>query len=392
MAFNNTDTYPENTTDTLLDQRMRPNCSVGVNGTIHASCRTRSRPPVEDGQKAFLVILVILIVVANTAVLVAIYLSKNKTRMNFFIMQLAIADLLVGLFHVTSDLGQKYSIEWIGGDVTCKLVQFLKVLVSYASTFVLVSLSIDRLDAIARPLNFSRSGQRSKILIFLAWFISFVFSLPQFFLYKGYTYWSISVCGMTLTKTWQIKLYFILSAVAIFIVPAVIVTMCYIVIVYVVWSKSKALTPQTERSTKTSSKGWSIRKLQNGSSNGTASTKTSSSSSNRGVIPQAKIRTIKMTLVIVIAFIVCWAPYFVYNFLDVFGYTSNVKVSIFVQSLSSFNSAANPLIYGLFSSRICRNLRCQVICSTDTRRQVRETTRILSYPNNSCASRHVIGS
>ena len=33
----------------------------------------------------------------------------------------------------------------------------------YASTFMLVSLSIDRVDAIARPMNFTRKGK----LIFL---------------------------------------------------------------------------------------------------------------------------------------------------------------------------------------------------------------------------------
>lgn len=42
------------------------------------------------------------------------------------------------------------------GNVACKVLKFMQVLVTYASTYVLVSLSIDRYDAIKNPLNFSR--------------------------------------------------------------------------------------------------------------------------------------------------------------------------------------------------------------------------------------------
>lgn len=38
----------------------------------------------------------------------------------------------------------------------CKTVKFCQVLVTYSSTYVLVSLSIDRFDAIKNPLNFAR--------------------------------------------------------------------------------------------------------------------------------------------------------------------------------------------------------------------------------------------
>lgn len=42
------------------------------------------------------------------------------------------------------------------GNIACKVVKFMQYLVTYASTYVLVSLSIDRYDAIKNPLNFSR--------------------------------------------------------------------------------------------------------------------------------------------------------------------------------------------------------------------------------------------
>ena len=43
---------------------------------------------------------------------------------------------------------------------------YLQAVVTYGSTYVLVALSIDRLDAIARPMNFSGSGTCTIYLIF----------------------------------------------------------------------------------------------------------------------------------------------------------------------------------------------------------------------------------
>ncbi|GIY31311.1 cardioacceleratory peptide receptor [Caerostris darwini] len=83
--------------------------------------------------------------------------------------------------------------------------------------------------------------------------------------------------------------------------------------------------------------------------------------SSRGIIPRAKIKTVKMTLVIVFVFILCWSPYFVYDLLQVYGQIpesqTSFAVSTFIQSLAPLNSAANPMIYCLFSTHICRNFR-----------------------------------
>lgn len=60
-------------------------------------------------------------------------------------------------------------------------------------------------------------------------------------------------------------------------------------------------------------------------------------------------------------FILCWSPYIVFDLLQVYGYipqtATNIAVATFIQSLAPLNSAANPIIYCLFSTHICRNLR-----------------------------------
>lgn len=75
-----------------------------------------------------------------------------------------------------------------------------------------------------------------------------------------------------------------------------------------------------------------------------------------GVIPQARIKTIKMTLVIVAAFILCWAPFYIINLCSVFGLIKKetnftMALKTLTQSLAHLNSAVNPIIFWLFSSK-----------------------------------------
>ncbi|BFZ22102.1 hypothetical protein BsWGS_25141 [Bradybaena similaris] len=62
--------------------------------------------------------------------------------MNFFIMHLALADLLVGVMVSLTDLASKITIEWYAGDALCKISQYSQTVVTYASTYMLVSLSL----------------------------------------------------------------------------------------------------------------------------------------------------------------------------------------------------------------------------------------------------------
>lgn len=64
---------------------------------------------------------------------------------------------MVGLISVTTDIVWRITISWHAGNAACKIIKFMQVIVTYSSTYVLVALSIDRYDAIAKPMNFSRS-------------------------------------------------------------------------------------------------------------------------------------------------------------------------------------------------------------------------------------------
>ncbi|VVC99895.1 unnamed protein product [Leptidea sinapis] len=80
-----------------------------------------------SAQLVVLWMLLVAIVAGNATVILALLLTKTrKSRMNFFIMHLAIADLWVGLISVLPDLIQRITISWLAGSIACKLMKYLQ--------------------------------------------------------------------------------------------------------------------------------------------------------------------------------------------------------------------------------------------------------------------------
>lgn len=314
-----------------------------------------------EEQRILVVFLFLFIMVGNSIVLVAVAVSKRKSRMNFFIKQLAFADLLVGVFSVLPDLVSRFTVHWYAGEVMCKIVRFGMAAVTYGSTFVLVALSIDRLDAIARPLGFSDSWRRPRLMIAVSWALAGLCSIPSAILFQT------DHCWADLTPVqWQI--YVTIISFVVFFIPAIIIGICYTAIINIILINGRG-GPKSTGDKKGHKSGKPL-KAKPGFQTGkkTAPFKDSkfirgreTNMSSRGIIPQAKIRTIKMTFIIIFVFILCWSPYFIFNLMTVYDHipinASTMGLHSFIQSLAPLNSAANPIIYGVFSTRICRQLR-----------------------------------
>ncbi|XP_060594729.1 cardioacceleratory peptide receptor-like [Ruditapes philippinarum] len=334
------------------------------NGTYVGNSTNNPYEFYQAEQLIFLCILFAMIVIGNTLVLLAIISSgKRRSRMNFFMINLACADLSVGCLMVLTDIIWKATITWHAGNIGCKVVKFAQCAATYGATYSLVALSIDRFDAIARPMSMAGVEKRCRILVTLAWMFAGLFSVPMFFMYEEQMIDNIPQCWMDLKDPWMWQLYMTLVSFAVFIIPAIIIASCYIIIVVIIWSKSSMKfksPPENGCSEKTRclSENGSITVRFTASSK--TKTQCMSASSSRGLIPKAKIKTIKMTFVIVLAFILCWSPYFIWDLLTVYGHITMsqdvIAVSTFIQSLAPLNSAANPLIYTLFNTAMCTRI------------------------------------
>ncbi|XP_055332089.1 cardioacceleratory peptide receptor-like isoform X2 [Paramacrobiotus metropolitanus] len=321
-------------------------------------------------QLTFMFILAFLVISFNFLVFAALGISKTRTRMGFWVLHLALADLLVGLISIPTDIVWQMTYEWYAGNVGCKAIRYAQVVVTFASNYVLVALSIDRYDAIANPLTFTSAVRRSRFLIGSAWFFSFLFSIPMLFLYEqdridGYLQCWISFPSQTY---WQ--LYFTLVSLILFIIPVIIIIACFAIVLRTIYVRGRnlefeeAMNLSRQDSFEAQDLVGSVLYRSKRLAAGIPSIASSRSEFAKGLIPRAKIKTTKMALVIVTVFIACWSPYCIYDLLDVYEHVefanpqTKIAVSTLMQSLAPLNSVANPVISCIYLRReIVRGLR-----------------------------------
>lgn len=185
--------------------------------------------------------------------------------------------------------------------------------------------------------------------MFFAWLLSALFSIPLFMLYEETVIQGVTQCWIELGDQWRWQVYMVIVSTVLFFIPAIIITLCYAIIVKTIWEKGSKQMPKDKKSRKR--KRGSMEDEDRGSRR----------ASSRGIIPRAKVKTVKMTFVIVIVFIACWSPYIVFDLLQVFDKIpktqTNIAIATLIQSLAPLNSAANPLIYCLFSAQMMRGLK-----------------------------------
>ncbi|KAG9351164.1 hypothetical protein JZ751_025054 [Albula glossodonta] len=129
-----------------------------------------------------IVIVIIPTIGGNILVILAVSLEKKlQNATNYFLMSLAVADLLVGLLVMPIALVTiLFNSGWPLPGFLCPIWLFLDVLFSTASIMHLCAISLDRYIAIKRPIQHSQYKSRAKALakITVVWLISIVIATP----------------------------------------------------------------------------------------------------------------------------------------------------------------------------------------------------------------------
>ena len=76
--------------------------------------------------------------------LMSCYRRLRKRRVNIFLMNLAVADLMVCAVTMTTEIVFVAFGEWVLGNVGCKLVVYGQIVTLAGTTFLLTAMSIDR--------------------------------------------------------------------------------------------------------------------------------------------------------------------------------------------------------------------------------------------------------
>ncbi|XP_013417405.1 5-hydroxytryptamine receptor 2C [Lingula anatina] len=177
----------------------------------------------------FLGILVIAGMLGNILVIVAVSVEQKLHNVtNYFLLSLAVADLLVSVIVMPLAMMQLFLGSWTLGIVLCDIYVTCDVLMCSSSIIHMCTISLDRYLGIRHPLRY-RSKSRSYVCvkIIIVWFISFVVCCP------------ITVLGIAHHEhilqdkfcSIQNKPFMLYGSIAAFFIPLVIMVVTYILTV-----------------------------------------------------------------------------------------------------------------------------------------------------------------
>ncbi|KAH8250996.1 hypothetical protein KR026_004090 [Drosophila bipectinata] len=249
---------------------------------------------------------------------------------------LSIADVLVTWFCIIGEAAWCYTVQWLANELTCKLVKLFQMFSLYLSTYVLVLIGVDRWIAVKYPMKSLNMAKRCHRLLGGTYILSLVLSLPQFFIFhvaRGPFVEEFYQCVTHgfYTADWQEQMYATFTLVFTFLLPLCILFGTYM---------------STFRTISSSEKMFQGSKLANYST-----AKLPTQTNRQRLIHKAKMKSLRISVVIIIAFLICWTPYYVMMIIFMFlnpdkRLGDDLQDAIFFFGMS--NSLVNPLIYGAF--------------------------------------------
>ena len=112
--------------------------------------------------------------------------DKMRTVTNLFLVNLAVCDLLVVCVCMPFSVAVEVYVNWIYGEIWCKLVNFSQTLSVASSIITLTVISAERFHAVRHPLQARAFMSRSRVckIIIAIWLVSALVALPALFVRK----------------------------------------------------------------------------------------------------------------------------------------------------------------------------------------------------------------
>ncbi|KAL0965219.1 hypothetical protein UPYG_G00278330 [Umbra pygmaea] len=328
---------------------------------------------------SYLLIFVVCMV-GNGVVCFIVLRSKNmRTVTNLFILNLAISDLLVGMFCMPTTLVDNIITGWPFGSLVCKLSGMVQGISVSASVFTLVAIAVDRFRCIVYPFKQKLTISTSTLIIVIIWVLAISIMCPSgvmlqvtkeqrilIMLGESYNntrpfYW----CRENWPNQEMRKIYTTVLFANIYLAPLSLIVIMYARIGFTLF-----------KTTVPSSGGGS------GGSDGTEP----NPKKHRHTVSKKKKRVIKMLLVVAMLFTLSWLPLWTLMMLSDYASLTasqhriiNIYVYPLAHWLAFFNSSVNPIIYGFFNENFRRGFQAAFkfqLCSADTERQKTYSHRI----------------
>ncbi|XP_055523426.1 thyrotropin-releasing hormone receptor isoform X2 [Wyeomyia smithii] len=187
----------------------------------------------------FCIIIMCLGVIGNIMVPIVILKTKDmRNSTNIFLTNLSIADLLVLLVCTPTVLVEVNSPPevWVLGEEMCKAVPFVELTVAHASVLTILAISFERYYAICEPLKagYVCTKARALVICLAAWTVAAILTSPILFFaeYSVEEYPDGSRAAVCLTKAsniWTVT-FFLMTISLFFILPLIILIVLYAII------------------------------------------------------------------------------------------------------------------------------------------------------------------
>ncbi|XP_074615265.1 histamine H2 receptor-like [Acropora palmata] len=243
-------------------------------------------------ESLFFVVLSLIILAGNTLVCTAIYKNRKlRTKTNYYIVSLAVADIMVGMFSVPYWVYFRL-VKGDGGSDTYKVYITYDILCGTASIINLAMISLERCVSVTEPaIHRNLSRTTITITIICAWI------------------YALAVACVNLIDESYLKWYPLFVSTMSFFLPLFVILIAYALIYKVAQTR--------ERARRSRSLAREIR--------------------------------IAVTLAVVIgAFVIAWLPFFTMLLITVYCKTCQVKYEIiipFTKWMHYSGSMVNPIIY-----------------------------------------------
>ncbi|XP_053721297.1 substance-K receptor isoform X1 [Synchiropus splendidus] len=277
--------------------------------------------------------LIILVSITGNATVIWIILAHRRMRTvtNYFIVNLAFSDVSMATFNTLFNFVYALHNDWYFGLGYCRFQNFFPITAMFSSIYSMAAIAVDRYMAIIHPLKPRLSSTSTKVVIALIWVVAVLLAFPQCYYSVTRFYYPRTVCMVDWPDdyggTHQLSYQFAVILL-IYLLPLLVMLVTYSLVGQSLWGSHIP---------------------------GEASDHYHSQIT-------AKRKVVKMMVVVVVTFALCWLPYHVYFILGSFNrdiykqhYIQQVYLSIFWLAMSS--TMYNPIIYCCLNQRFRAGFR-----------------------------------
>uniref|UniRef100_A0A3P8XHG4 Neuromedin-K receptor n=1 Tax=Esox lucius TaxID=8010 RepID=A0A3P8XHG4_ESOLU len=269
--------------------------------------------------------LVLAVAVFGNLIVIWIVLRHKimRTVTNYFLLNLAFSDASMAAFNTLINFIYAAHGNWYFGESYCKFHNFFPVTAVFASIYSMSAIAVDRYMAIIHPLKPRLSATATKVVIVCIWALAVVLAFPLCFYSTVRTLPRRTICYVAWPRPSDDSfMYHIIVTVLVYVLPLVVMAITYTVVGVTLWG---------------------------GKIPGEASDHYHSQLT-------AKRKVVKMMIIVVVTFALCWLPYHIYFIATGLNKSLNrwksiQQVYLSVLWLAMSSTMYNPIIYCCLNSR-----------------------------------------